>query len=57
MAPLLVPSVQDLEAERSDLKSQYDEDGLRGRAAVFDLRREEARALRRLDEISFLLGE
>jgi hypothetical protein len=57
MSPVLTPSVHELEAEREELRKDFEEADLRRRAVRFDLRTNEARALRRLNEISYLLGE
>jgi hypothetical protein len=59
MSPVLTPTVKSLEDERTELLAalRLTEDELRERAADFLLTPTEARALRRLDEIDFLLGD
>jgi hypothetical protein len=59
MTTVLMPTVKGLEAERTELlrSSPLDETELRRRAAVFMLTPDEARTVRRLDEIDFLLGQ
>lgn len=59
MTTVLMPTVEALEAERSALMttSPFDEAELRRRAAIFMLTPDEARIVRRLDEIDYLLGE
>lgn len=56
---VLKPSVEDLNREREGLlaRVRMAEAELRDRAEEFLLTPEEARVLRRLDEIGFLLGE
>ncbi|MDC5696443.1 hypothetical protein OO014_04175 [Intrasporangium calvum] len=58
MATLLTPTVPELESERARLLAETPrgEEDLRARAEDFLLTHEEARLLRRLDEIDFLLG-
>jgi hypothetical protein len=57
MTTVLLPTVEALQAERSALVSQshLGEAELRRRAEIFMLTPEEARLLRRLEEIDFLL--
>jgi hypothetical protein len=59
MSTLLTPSVDDLTAERERILSDLHmpEGELRARAEDFLLTTGEARALRRLGEIDFLLGD
>ena len=59
METVLRPTVDELERERQGILEglPMDEADLRLRAESFLLTREEARALRRLDQISYLLGE
>lgn len=59
MDTVLRPTVDELERERKVILDglPMDEADLRLRAESFLLTREEARALRRLDQISYLLGE
>lgn len=58
MTVVLEPSVDDLVRERDELVGalRSDEQELRARAAEYRLTVDEARVLRRLDEIDYLLG-
>lgn len=59
MAPLLMPTVEDLEKERAELlvSSSYDEETLLERGERFKLASEDARIFRRIVEIDYLLGK
>lgn len=59
MAAVLTPSVTELEDERNRLLASQaaSEDELRRRAEAYMVTPEEARVLRRLDQIAYLLGE
>lgn len=58
MTVVLEPTVADLRAERAELVADIPagEQDLRARAADYRLSVDEARILRRLDEIDYLLG-
>ena len=58
MDALLTPTVADLEGERREILDGLvlDEADLRSRAEAYLITPDEARALRRLDQIAYLLG-
>ena len=59
MAPLLMPTVEGLEAERAALleSTSHDEDALIELGDRFQLPEDEARIYRRIVEIDYLLGK
>ncbi|MEP9381121.1 hypothetical protein [Nocardioides sp. KR10-350] len=59
MTVVLEPTVEDLDRERAELLDEirFTEAELRDRAASYRLTTDEARVLRRLDEIAYLLGD
>lgn len=59
MTVVLEPTVSELEAEREGLldRSPFSERDLRERASSYSLTPDEARLLRRLEEIGYLLEE
>lgn len=59
MAPLLMPTVEDLESERAALleRASVSESDLMERGEHFKLATEDARIFRRIVEIDYLLGK
>lgn len=59
MAPLLMPTVAELEAERAELlkRASLPEEALMERGEKFKLAADDARIFRRVVEIDYLLGK
>lgn len=59
MAPLLMPTIEGLEAERAALleRTSHNEDALVELGERFQLPEDEARIYRRIVEIDYLLGK